>query len=318
MSEMVHALRPATMRSKPVHMTNVFDDPGEVLDLIRERAPYPTVGAYYGYDMGGDTFPWFLGNLPDDLFVCNPTFVTAAREAFSAKIVQPLHCTLNLNGPAARGPAHVDLPVFKGATAPEFPIWLLMNMSYSGLFLPWLVPVASGLVWFHRGSNGEFEYWPDGPGAPSSLELPPLWNVGVMSDNEVMWHRVGAIGSQSEQKRLQGRMRASDTLHHVGGGVWEIRDGDRCIVSLAADELRISMLWKAYVFQDEGHLAAFRNPEGGLDRRQIVEIYLDDLTRRGIQAGRPTDLLDDMAWRELLMATYPSPFFGPTAGLRVG
>lgn len=309
----VDSLRPAALQSKPVRMPRVFEDPDAALRLIRERAPYRTMSAFHQLKntMGwAGEFPWFREAFADEAFLKNPVFLAAARAAFHAEIVRPTKCLINLNGPMKSGAPHVDLPVYRGLAAPAAPVWLLMNMTYSGLFHPWMVPVASGLAWFYGGQGGEFEYWPDGPDAASAREGPPLWNVGVMSDNEFMWHRVGPIGSHELQEQLHGSLRTSDSLHAAGGDGWEIRDGERTVTRLAASELRISILWKAFVFKDEAHLASFEDHAMDLDLPKVVDIYLDDLDRRGVRAKRPADPLEDPDWREVLQATYAPPFDG--------
>jgi hypothetical protein len=305
-------LRPAALRSKPVRVERVFDDPDHVLQLIHERAPYPTLAAYHGFrnDTGeANEFPWFLTRFEDDRFIDIPSFIQAAREAFSAEFVRPTSCTLNLNAPMKIGPPHVDLPVFRGFASPEVPIWLLMSMSYSRLFHAWMVPVASGLVWFYRGAGGAFEYWPDGPNGASAREDPPLWNLGVMSDNEVMWHRVRDIGDPQLQEELDPHLRPSATMHHAGDG-WEIRDGDERVISLGDSDVRISMLWKAYVFKDAAHLASFEDRAYDLDADQLVDIFIDDLRERGLTVSAPSDPFEDPEWRNLLQTTYGSPFGG--------
>lgn len=305
----VERLRPAGLRSRPVYMPRVFDEPERVLDLIREHAPYRSMLAYYNHGGHGDRLdsPWFI-DMPDaDFLVQNPRWVAAAREAFSARLVEPLHCTINVYGPAEASPPHMDLPVFRGMSAPETPIWLLMSMSQSGLFLPWLVPVASGLAWFHRDKGGEFEYWPDGPSAPSVSVNPPMWNVGVMSDNEVMWHRVGQVGTIDEIASLDGRLRTSAMMHRHGRQ-WEVRQDGETLCAIPDDRLRISLLWKAYVFSDEDHRASFRNKAYDLDTGHVAEIFMADLKQRGIDCIPPSDPVNDDAWRNLLLATYTSPF----------
>lgn len=302
------ALRPEGLRSRPVRMAKVFDDPEAVLSLIRRLAPYRTMAAYFGGQGLGDAqetdVPWFLDVPEAKILTENPHWIAAAREAFDAEIVQPLHCTINLNAPAPQGQAHTDLPVFRGFAAPQAPIWLLMNMVRSGLFFSWLVPVASGLAWFWRGSGGEFQYWPDGPDAPPVCERAPLWNQGVMSDNEVMWHRVGAIGDAAGQAELAGGLCARVRMHCTAKG-WEIRDDDgRAITRYAADGVRISLLWKAYVFKDEAHLASFENSDYNLDLDQVVAIYRADLAARGLSAPRSANPIDDPEWQAILDRTY--------------
>lgn len=303
------ALRPKGIRSKPVRMDRVFDKPDEVLQLVRDLAPYDTVGTYYNggeSDPQGLDPPWFLVETDSDLLVQNPHWVVAAREAFDAKIVRPIRCVVNLNGPAPASPPHLDLPVFRGFSAPHMPIWLLMNMSRSGLFLDWLVPLASGIGWFWHGEGGEFEYWADGPqGAPVSVQ-PPMWNIGVMSDNEAMWHRVGAIGPTERQSELTAGVPGTAKMHPSEKG-WEIRQADRTLASYTSEEVRISFVWKGYVFKDEAHLASFEDSSYDLDLDQVVDIFSDDLAERGCCSRRPADPLNDEEWRGVLEETYVPP-----------
>jgi hypothetical protein len=297
------------MQSMPVRIERVFDDPDAVIQFIRERAPYPTLAAYHGVDSfgGGSVMPWFRTHFDEDWILNNTQWIAAAKKTFSAKIVRPLKCILNINGAMPDGGKHVDLPVFRGFSAPHAPVWFLMNMSYSQLFLPWMVPIASGLAWFHKGIGGAFEYWADGPDRPPRVESAPLWNNGVMSDNEFMFHRVDAIGTPEEQARLDGRLRASDKLCSVGHDLWEIRDGDRVVEQLQSTQLRISLLWKAHVFLDESHLASFEKPEMNLTIDEIVDIYMDDLSEKGITVLRPIDPYADEAWQRTLEESY-SPY----------
>ena len=265
--------------------------------------------------MGSDSvygrfvLPWFRSHFDDEWLLRNPRWVEGAKYAFGAKIVRPLRCVLNINPPGAAGAAHLDLPTFRGSNKWGGHVWLLMSMSYSGLFAPWMVPLASGLVWFYRGAGGEFEYWPDGPDRPSRREAPPMWNVGQISDNEYMWHRVGAIGRPGEALAINA-LRPEATLHHVRGSAWEIRDGDDVKARYDLDQLRISLLWKAYVFPDERKLASFENHDADLDLEQVTEIFCADLSRRGIPFQRPSDPLRDPAWQELIVASYPPEFPG--------
>jgi hypothetical protein len=309
--QQVERLRPAAMQSRPVRVDPVFDDPDAVIGLIRSRAPYPSLGEYHHMlDMLGGVRarPVFRTHFDDALFVHNPRWIEAARQAFSATIVRPFKCLLNLNGPMGIGGTHVDLPVFRGFSAPRAPVWLLMNMAYSGLFQDWMVPVASGLMWFWKGVGGEFQYWADGIDAPPRIESPPLWNTGVMSDNEYMWHGVAPTGTPEEQARLRGRLDGREKLHYAGDAQWEIRAEARTVARLPESQLRISLLWKAFVFWNEDHVASFEDRSMDLSIEQVIEIYEDDLARKGIATPRPREPFEDPAWRKTLDEVYRSPF----------
>ncbi len=305
---LVERLRPVGMQSVPVRLDRVFEDPNAILALIRDRGPYVTMAAYHHMEdrLGGpNTQPFFRGSLEDEVLLHNPAWVAAARASFSAEIVRPIRCLAQLNGPMSGTGVHVDLPLFRGFGPTDAPVWLLMNMTYSGLFSDWMVPIASGLAWFYRGVGGAFVYWPDRHAAPSVER--ELWNTGVMSDNEYMFHGVAPTGLPAEREQVRGTLSASDTLHAIEDGRWQIRDGERVVHDFAADQIRISLLWKAEVFRDARHLASFEDRSMDLTLDQVIEIYRADLDRRGLRAAPPADPFTDKNWQALLEATYPQP-----------
>jgi len=306
----VERLRPAAMQSRPVRIDKVFDDPAAILRLVERGAPYKTIAAYHNMEdrLGGErTQPFFRGSFEDEALLFNPAWIEAAKRSFNAEIVRPFKCLAQLNAPMPGTGVHYDLPLFRGFGAPDYPVWLLMNMAYSTLFNDWMVPVASGLAWFWKGEGGAFACWPDGIDAPPMLVRAPMWNSGVVSDNEFMFHGVSPIGTASDRAAIQGTLRASDLLHFAGEGSWEIRDGERVVHRLAPEQIRISLLWKAHVFRDERHLASFEDKAMDLTLDQVVETYLADLATRGVAASRPADPLGDEEWKRVLEATYPQP-----------
>lgn len=310
----VELLRPEAIRIQPVLLDAVFDEPRDVISLIEERAPYPTLMKFHGM-VGDDAYavtvlPWFRTVFRDDLLLRNSAWVEGARAAFGARIVEPLACVLNIQPAAPAGVAHLDLPAFRGSHQWPMHVWLLNSMGNSGLFGRWMLPIASGLVWFYRGVGGEFEYWPEGPEGPMRRQE-PRWNVGQVSDNEYMPHRVAAIG-RPEDVLPADAMSAEAQLHFVGDGRWEIRDRDDVVRAYDLDDLRISLLWKAYAFEDERQLASFHDHDDDLDIDRVSDVFCADLERRGIPFERPADPFTDRAWQKLLVETYPPPLPGPT------
>lgn len=313
----VKCLRPKAMQSEPLLVGRVFDDPDRVIAIIRERAPYPNLFAFHNMldSHAEHVGPRFRQAFDDEMFLHNPQWIAAARTSFSASIVRPFKCLLNANGPMGGGGVHLDLPVYRGLDGRTAPVWLLMNMSNSGLFQDWMVPIASGLAWFYRGVGGAFAYWPDGPNGPVVREEAPLWNRGVMSDNEYMWHAVAATGSPEEQQAVRGKLAGRDRLQFGGDGRWDIRDEhDRVKVALRDEQVRISLLWKAFVFKDDVHLASFEDRSMDLTIERVVDIYVADLAGKGVHMSPPRDLLADADWRRCLELNYPQPFSESMAG----
>jgi hypothetical protein len=202
----VQPLRSENMLAKPVWIAPAFESPERLMDLVIGSAPYKLAARVHKTDETGKDVPWFRifwaagGRVLDERareFFHNERFIEAAKESFGVRVIVPTALMTNHNAPMAGGAPHLDLPFFRGTN--EFPFWLLVSMAYSGLFHRWAVPIASTLCWFYEGEGGDFEYWADGPDAPSTVLRPPLWNVGVVSDNEYMWHRIGPIGPAQSQ-----------------------------------------------------------------------------------------------------------------------
>lgn len=306
-------LRPDTILTKPIWLDPAFDDPDAVLALVRKCAPYPLSARVHKRDDNGQDVPFFRifwahtreVKVPGaERFFYNDRFIEASRESFGAKVIVPSAIMINVSTPTIGGPPHRDLPYFRGAE--KFPFWLLKCMGSSDLFHPWAVPIASTLSWFYRGEAGDFEYWPDGTDAPSRLVQAPLWNVGVVSDNEYMWHRVGAVGRDAERKQ-PGEITREVRLHATDDGGWEMRDRGRA-ERFRADQARISILWKAYAFADEAAEAEYRNHDNDLNPRLVADIFRGDFRERGIAAPVSEDPTADPEWKTLIQATYEPKF----------
>ena len=280
------ALRPEEMLAKPVLLDPAFDDPDRVVELFRQSAPYRLAAAVHRSRETGKDVPWFrvfwahgerVGDPRADFIFHNPRFIEAAKESFGARVIVPSSLMNNVNGPMAGGVPHLDLPHFRGAQ--KFPFDLLVAMGHSGLFHPWAIPIASGLAWFYRGPGGDFDYWPDGPDNARQTLSSPLWNKAVISDNEYMFHRVGGVGRDVDHLPAGAITRGAKLTHE--SGTWEIADGDKRI-GLPEDALRLSVLWKAYAFEDEAALRVFRDKSDDLTLPKALGILSADLQRRGL------------------------------------
>lgn len=204
----------------PIEIPQVFDDPTVVDRLIDAHQPYWPVQRYmanraeYATLSGGRAGPdpgaampvapvfrgdWALGGeIADGVaeVLHHPRFFDAARQLFGAELVRPHTVYVNLTWqlPFPQGRGHVDIPAFRGVDRTWVPVTFLTLMGLSGLFESERVKVATAVSWFYRGSDGGFEYWPDGAGAPSVVHEGAIHNTGVMGDNDFMWHRVRPTG----------------------------------------------------------------------------------------------------------------------------
>ena len=133
----------------------------------------------------------------------------------------------NLCGPhhsgLERAPRRSDVPRHPHR---ELPGLAAERHGTSGLFTEHLVKMAQVITWWYLGENGTFTYWPDGPlGEPSRLEH-PLWNKGVVVQNEMMFHR-GDPAGRPDERDITGLKNRSLIGYDAGAGDWAITtDGE--------------------------------------------------------------------------------------------
>ena len=308
-------VRSRTQLASPKKLERAFEDPDMLLELIRRHTPYKTQEAVHKHPGVERTSGWFrnfwaLGGKVliegAEPFLNNPIFIDAARESFQAEIVRPVALMTNLNLPMAGLPPHLDLPFFRGAMNRELPAWMLAPMGYSELFHNWAVPVASAITWFYDGEGGAFEYWPNGLDAPSLTERPPYFNCAVLADNEYMYHRVGEIGRPADFVPDDG-VPYDAVLALVDDVMWEVRQGGETLRSYAWDDVRLSLLWKAYCFRTPEEEAAFDNHSNDLTPDLVTDLFCEDLSVRGIAFSRPDDPFNDLSWKRMLERIYAPP-----------
>ncbi len=258
-SDMESAFRFDKKLPIPIRLDPVFDDPAPALACVRAAAPYRLLTVVDRGAVNAHYDPWFRAYwvVPGKTFLQEaltllhePRLIEAAKQSFGAKVIRPQTLMVNLTGPMPASVPHVDLPYFRGAPARNHSVDLLMAMGRSGLFERWAIRVASAVCWFHEGEGGGFEYWLDGSNAPPHEMRQPLWNVGLVSDNDRMFHRAQAVGPGSEELP-SGLLRRSALLHTAGDGGWEIRDAGEGVVRYPAERVRISILWKAHALAND-------------------------------------------------------------------
>lgn len=301
---------------RPVFVDPAFDDPEHILDLIYRNSPYQQTAARFGGRRSVESprespEPWFRGTLAAmeeplvdgvEPALANPNFIDAAKESFQADIVRPLSVTINLQGPMEAGKKHTDTPFFRGVIDRRLGA-LRYPMGASGLFKHWEVRVASAIAWFYTGTGGDLDYWPDGPDGPFSTMTATKSNIAMVSDNEHMFHRVQAIG-RPDDYLPKGAADLDMMLWKTGDG-WEIRGTRAGDIAYSNRQVRASMLWKAYVFEDAAAERAFDRHDDDLTPEMIVDIFSAALIGRGVSFRAPGDPFGDHEWLALLAQQYP-------------
>ncbi len=302
------------MIATPILVSPAFEDRDAIWRMIQTNSPYPLMAALAGYGemMGEDVSPWFRSNwaldgqaLDDETMslLHHEPFVEASQQLFSAAVVRPATIITNINGPMAAGPPHVDTPTFRGLRRSEVPVWLLVAMGASGLFDRWSVRVAGAISWFYDRDDGEYEYWPRGVEQDSESLRGPFGNLALVGDNDLMPHRVGTIGDpQSFAARV--RVTQHSTIRWTDRGDWEITNPDGPPEAVPAEDIRVSVLWKALTFRDEREARVYDDHEDDLDLATMVNVLRGDLAGRGLVVEEPADPYRDPAWSRLLTDVY--------------
>jgi hypothetical protein len=303
-----------------IRIENAFDDPFAVRALVERHGPYRAMASYLPVSatrgeqattVQGGVLPWFRGTWAAngwplvkgaDLILENAHFREAASQLFNGAEVPPSAIVVNVNAPMPPGAIHIDIPSFRGATRDRHSIQLLQAMGSSGLFEGWRVIEAGAVVWFYEGPGGEYDYWPEGLGAPMQSERHPLTNRALVADNDRMYHRIGWIGDPAAKIPA---ISPGAEITHVSGTGWVIRDEGREIHLYSDKQIRISILWKGRAEPTNG--IDDYNENAPLTPERIVRIFRSDLLSRGIRTPDRTSTLSDQTWLDLVHSSYYSP-----------
>lgn len=207
-------------------------------------------------------------------------FVEAARTIHQRPIVEPAIVFANLMVPGQELAIHTDVPEFRGCNRKVMPQWLLVAMHHSGLFDAWRMPIATGVAWFHDCDGGEFVYYPAG------AQQPPLakrvsYDTALVFDADSVFHGVDRIAQPTDD---MPPLKPGMSLDFVGDGTWAVHAADDDateIVRYQWDELRFSVSWKAYCFEDEAEQRTWREHAADLTIDAVVARLVEDLRTRG-------------------------------------
>jgi hypothetical protein len=246
-------------------------------------------GTYY-YEGRGATAPGI------EPLLHHEGFLDAARQIHERPLVVPAIVYANLLLPGQELAVHTDVPEFRGANRTRVPQWLCVVMLHSGLFDVFRRPIVTGIAYFSDCTGGDLAFYPDGPEKPAHT-IPARHNTAVLMDTDTIFHGVDRVASDDPVPRFAKGMQ----LRCEGDGTWLLFDGDRELARYDWEDLRFSVSWKAYCYEDEADRRRVENHEDDLSLEHILATLCADLRERGrLGAERPGD--DDLA--KLLIDEY--------------
>lgn len=325
-------LRPV---SPPRVLENVYTDDqlARLLGVVRDHGPWKLIIAQHfanaeeliatmsgsfpeGFTPTMDmfltpTFRGFYANystaLHPEIADCfyNQTFLDHAKSYWGAQYAKPQMMLFNVNGPCGNtDPGHLDSPSFRGVRYENSPTWLCSVMGKSGLFRDYLIKMAQVITWFSHDPNSGFTYWPEGPAKAPQRLMPPVYNRGVVVQNEMMYHR-GEANGPIERQRPAGL--AFDTTFSgdpADKDNWLLKTGDTVIDTVRTEELRFLVHWSGEVFEDFAELKKNMDGTDDLTYDQVFDTFLKDMRSRGIAVETPVDPMRDPAFIRTLIAAY--------------
>lgn len=220
-----------------------------------------------------------------DPFLRHAGLLRAAQQVHEAAVVVPSIVYANLLVPGQELAVHTDVPEFRGANRTVVPQWLCVVMLHSRLFDRWRRRIATGIAYFSDCAGGELAFYPDGPEAPART-IPVRHNTAILMDTDTIFHGVDRVASDDPVPPFSKGMQ----LRHAGRGIWRLFDGERELARYGWEEIRFSVSWKAYCYEDEADRRRAEEHTDDLALPQILERLCEDLRERGrLGAERPAD-----------------------------
>jgi hypothetical protein len=298
----------------PVLLRDVIDPLGDVVGLLERNAPYTPLGGWYRPDADPDeaTSPlWFQNDWVHadlrvegaELFLFHERVMQAARDFYEAELIVPHSVYVNVMlGLDKAGPAHTDNPRFHGRDRSNTPMGLLRTMFWSGLFDRWAIVQATSIWWMNDVEDGGLLYWADGPTEPPREHIGDMANTALVGDNHGMFHQVGRVGPYDLPLRLVSP-RAEFAPAADGSGEWAVTDRGAVRYQAPLDRVRVSVLWKADVYQNEAERV--RQSAESLSIADVGRVFERDLAERGEGLRLAPDRLEDPGLLAELSCVYP-------------
>jgi hypothetical protein len=220
-------------------------------------------------------------------FLHHEGFLAAARAIHGRAVVVPNIVYANLLLPGQELAVHTDVPEFRGANRKRYPQWLIVVMHHSGLFDSWRMPIATAVAYFGTCRGGEFAFYPEGPEG-AARALPVKHNTAVILDTDTVFHGVDRV---EESVPLPAVRPGSSLRFAPEEGAWLLAsESGEPLARYAFDQLRFSVSWKAYCYEDERERGVAAEHADDLALGTILERLEADLRKRGRLSGpRPQE-----------------------------
>lgn len=273
----------------------------------------------------------------------NEALNAAAKRLYNgtAPIVRPYALYGNLLLPGQELPLHTDVPAFRGLSRGSVPSWLLTVMHNSRLFDRWRLRTATAVLMFpsramelaeQRGNGtaaGAFTFHPQSLLPAGRRVAPTRLNSAVMTDSDTVFH--GTYAPQHDvppPTYIAGPAGGSDgksqgfNPKEPGSTASSVRyDGEtRSFANFAPDgarlsppagepgweEMRLSVSWKAFVFEDAAAAALHDEGRDDLTPERVFDMFERHLREA---KGATPQRSDHFAFASQILRHYEMPYY---------
>ena len=129
----------------------------------------------------------------------------------------------------------------------------------------------------------------------------PLWNKGVVVQNELMFHRGDPVG-RPDERDIPGLKHRSLLGYDADRDDWAITTDGEVIRRYRPDEMRLLVHWSAELYADRDEAEKAMDHSDDLTLDEVFERLLADMRAKGVEVAEPSDPLHDTDFIRALIA----------------
>jgi hypothetical protein len=334
MSHQEELARALTPIARPRVLDDVYSDDEyeRLFGIVQRHGPWPTIQAHH-FQSVDELIATTSGVVPKDHGLTLDSIATAqfrgfygqnsvcffpavedifyssrllaeVRSYWDARYAKPTMMLFNICGPHQSGLSpHLDATTFRGVRYENSPVWLQNIMAKSGLFTEHIINMAQVITWWYRGEAGTFTYWPDGPLRPPKTLPTPMWNRGIVVQNELMFHRGDPVGPP-EERAIDG-LRHRSCFEYLGDDDrWAITTDGDIVRRYAPEQIRLLVHWNAEVYRDMDEVKKVMDHTDDLTHDRVFETLIADMRAKGVAVNEPSDPFHDDDFIHALLSSY--------------
>jgi hypothetical protein len=131
----------------------------------------------------------------------------------------------------------------------------------------------------------------------------PLWNKGVVVQNELMFHRGDPVG-RPDERTIEGLKHRSLFGYDAADDSWAITTDGAPVRRYHSSAIRLLVHWNAEVYADMDECRKVMDHTDDLTHEQVVDTLLADLRAKGRKVTPPSDPFHDVDFIHALTETY--------------